>query len=136
MQTRNLAKSSLFFFFEGGGADHPYIYIYISLSICICICICICMCICICIYIYTYTYTYIYTYIYIYISGTPPHPKIHACLSVLSSWCAILAYLFFMSSVCLSSHVNTPKYSKTHTHTHTDIHDVCGVAWIETGLKD
>ena len=50
-----------------------------------------------------------------------PPPKIHAFLSVLSSSCAIPACLFFMSSVGLSSRVNTPTFSNhTHTHTHTE----------------
>ena len=54
-----------------------------------------------------------------------PPPKIHAFLSVLSSSCAIPACLFFMSSVCLSSRVNTPTFSKhTHTYTHRHVHKV------------
>ena len=66
----------------------------------------------------------IYIDIDIYIYGTPP-PKIHAFLSVLSSSCAIPACLFFMSSVCLSSRVNTPTFSKhTHTYTHRHVHKV------------
>ena len=74
------------------------------------------------VYVYSYKYCnihniYMYIYIFIYIYGTPP-PKIHAFLSVLSSSCAIPACLFFMSSVCLSSRVNTPTFSK-HTHIHT-----------------
>ena len=82
-----------------------------------------------------------YIYFYIYIYGTPP-PKIHAFLSVLSSSCAIPACLFFMSSVCLSSRVNTPTFSKhTHTHTHTDTYTRSvklggTVTRIETGFKD
>ena len=71
-----------------------------------------------------------------------PPPKIHAFLSVLSSSCAIPACLFFMSSVCLSSRVNTPTFSKhTHTHTHTDTYTRSvklggTVTRIETGFKD
>ena len=124
------------------------IYIYIYIYICVCVCVCVhqssCMHVCVfCIsilvfpcvsasmnsgdrtwhvYVYLYVYLYIYIYIYIYIYMVPPS-KIHAFQSVLSSSCAIPAYLC-VHVVCMSvSHVNTPIFtSSKHTHTHTNTH--------------